>query len=61
MSVKKYIKILINKRMEGYYYAIRTTLVDFNLLQSTLIMDILSKNHKKEITKKQSFLLEDLT
>lgn len=65
MSIKKQMKNVIKKRMEGFYYAIRTTLVDFNLSQSTLVMDTLSRNQKQEITNKESFikslLLEDLT
>jgi len=65
MSIKKKMKILIKKRMEGFYYAMRTTLVDFNLSQSTLGMDILSKNQKRKIINKKSFIksffMEDLT
>ena len=65
MSIKKKMKILIKKRMEGFYYAMRTTLVDFNLSQSTLGMDILSKNQKRKIINKKlfikSFFMEDLT
>ncbi|MFO7890215.1 MAG: hypothetical protein R6V04_07730 [bacterium] len=64
MSIKKQIKILIKKGMEGFYYAIRTTLVDFDLSQSALVMDTLSRNQKQKITNKEpfikSFLLEDL-